>query len=159
MITKFPSYLITTVCLIRKPKRCQSFTNPSPSDDVKYGFCNKSFQKDRPTSDQLNNFTTYLSSLLGLVAEYNSNHAIKVFNSTELHFSEIYFFQNWYFSISKVFLDCWNNYGNKIPIMEIAKKSPWYQLHITWRFYELLFYFFNLSTICTTKLGNMNPTP
>ena len=46
-------------------------------------------------------FTTYLSSLLGVIAEYNSSHAQKwghkyvekVFNSTELHFSEVTFFK------------------------------------------------------------------
>ena len=39
-------------------------------------FVTKSFQKDE-NSDQLNTFTTYLSSLLGVIAEYNSNHAQK----------------------------------------------------------------------------------
>ena len=34
---------------------------------LKYGFCNNSFRK-RWTSDQLNTFTTYLSSLLGVIA-------------------------------------------------------------------------------------------
>ena len=41
---------------------------------LKYGFCSIS---ERWTSDQLNTFTTYLSSLLGVIAEYNSNHAQK----------------------------------------------------------------------------------
>ena len=49
-------------------------------------------------------FWTYLSSHLGVIAEYNSNHAQKwrqicpkVFNPSEFHFSEVTFFQNWYF--------------------------------------------------------------
>ena len=43
---------------------------------LKYGFCDKSFQKDEPlTSWTL--FSTYLSSLLGVIAGYNSNHAQK----------------------------------------------------------------------------------
>ena len=29
----------------------------------------------------------------------DDKYVVKVFNSTELHFSEIYFFQNWYFSV------------------------------------------------------------
>ena len=43
---------------------------------LKYGFCNKVFS-ERWNSDQLNTFTTYLSSLFGVIAEYNSNHAQK----------------------------------------------------------------------------------
>ena len=41
---------------------------------LKYGFCNKVIS-ERWNSDQLTTFTTYLSSLLDLIAEYNSNHA------------------------------------------------------------------------------------
>ena len=44
----------------------------------------------------------FLSSFLGVIAEYSSNHAQnwrqKVFNVSEFHFSEVYFFQNWYFN-------------------------------------------------------------
>ena len=43
---------------------------------LKYGFCNKVIS-ERWNSDQLTTFTTYLSSLLDLIAEYNSNHAQK----------------------------------------------------------------------------------
>ena len=43
---------------------------------LKYGFCNKVIS-ERWNSDQLNTFTTHLSSLLGMIAEYNSNHAQK----------------------------------------------------------------------------------
>ena len=43
---------------------------------LKYGFCNKVIS-ERWNSDELNTFTTYLSSLLGVIAEYNSNHAQK----------------------------------------------------------------------------------
>ena len=60
---------------------------------------------------QVEHFWTYLSSLLGVIAEYNSNHAPqkwrqicpKVFNPSEFHFSEVTFFQNWYFSENKHF--------------------------------------------------------
>ena len=38
-------------------------------------FVTKSFRKDE--TDELNTSTTYLSSLLGVIAEYNSNHAEK----------------------------------------------------------------------------------
>ena len=31
-------------------------------------------------------------------------YVVKVFNSTELHFFEVYFFQNWYFSIVMVII-------------------------------------------------------
>ena len=54
---------------------------------------------------RVEHFWTYLSSPMGVIAEYNSNHAHwwgqicpKVFNSTEFHFSEVYFLQNWYFT-------------------------------------------------------------
>ena len=43
---------------------------------LKYGFCNKVIL-ERWNSDQLTTFTTYLSSLLDVIAEYNSNHAQK----------------------------------------------------------------------------------
>ena len=53
----------------------------------------------------MNTFTTYLSSLLGVIAEYNSNHAQKwgqiCWKSVQLDrvaFFRIDFFQNWYFS-------------------------------------------------------------
>jgi hypothetical protein len=39
---------------------------------------------------RVEHFWTYLSSPMGVIAEYNSR--------TEFHFSEVYFFQNWYFS-------------------------------------------------------------
>ena len=69
----------------------------------------KEVTSEKCNSVELNTFPTYLSSILGVIAEYNSNHAKKwgqicwksvqqVFNSTELYFSEVYFFQNWYFS-------------------------------------------------------------
>ena len=55
---------------------------------------------------RVEHFWTYLSSLLGVIAEYNNNHAQKwrqicpkVFNPSEFHFSEVTFFQNWYFSM------------------------------------------------------------
>ena len=41
---------------------------------LKYRFCSKSFL-ERWTSDQLNTFTTYVSSLLGVIAIEFSNHA------------------------------------------------------------------------------------
>ena len=53
----------------------------------------------------MNTFGHFLSSFLGVIAEYSSNHAQKwrkkcpkVFNASEFHFSEVTFFQNWYFS-------------------------------------------------------------
>ena len=67
----------------------------------------------------LNTFSTYLSSKLDStlcnqnIGEGESNIDDKyicwksvhqVFNSTELHFSEVYFLQNWYFSIWSKFL-------------------------------------------------------
>ena len=60
---------------------------------------------------RVEHFWTYLSSHLGVIAEYNSNHAQKwrqicpkVFNVSEFHFSEVTFFQNWYFNINFVHL-------------------------------------------------------
>ena len=56
----------------------------------------KEFTSEKCNSVELNTFTTYLSSLLGVIDEYNSNHAQKwgkyvekVFNLTEFHFSEV----------------------------------------------------------------------
>ena len=43
---------------------------------LKYGFCNKVISK-RWNSDQLTTFTTYLSSLLGMITIVFSNHAQK----------------------------------------------------------------------------------
>ena len=61
---------------------------------------------------RVEHFWTYLSSHLGVIAEYNNNHAQKwrqtcpkVFNQSEFHFSEVTFFQNWYFSISNLFFN------------------------------------------------------
>ena len=45
-------------------------------DLLKYGFCNKVIS-ERWNSDQLNTFTTYLSSLLGVIAIVFSNHVQK----------------------------------------------------------------------------------
>ena len=69
---------------------------------VKHGFDTtkvpilKEVTSEKCNSVELNTFTTYLSSLLGVIAEYNSNHSQKedkyvekVFNSTEYHFSEV----------------------------------------------------------------------
>ena len=43
---------------------------------LKYGFCNKVIS-ERWNSDELNTFTTYLSSLLGVISIVFSNHAQK----------------------------------------------------------------------------------
>ena len=43
---------------------------------LKYGFCNKVIS-ERWNSDELNTFTTYLFSLLGVIAIVFSNHAQK----------------------------------------------------------------------------------
>ena len=72
---------------------------------LKYQFW-KNVTSEKWNSGGLNTFTTYLSSLLGVIAEYNSNHAQKwrqicpkVFNPSEFHFSEVTFLQNWYFRL------------------------------------------------------------
>ena len=50
---------------------------------VKHGFDTtkvpilKEVTSEKCNSVELNTFTTYLSSLLGVIAEYNSNHAQK----------------------------------------------------------------------------------
>ena len=61
---------------------------------------------------RVEHFWTYLSSPMGVIAIVFSNHAHwwgqicpKVFNSTEFHFSEVYFFQNWYFSIIVIIVE------------------------------------------------------
>ena len=46
------------------------------TDYLKYGFCNKVIS-ERWNSDKLNTFTTYLSSLLGVIAIVFRNHAQK----------------------------------------------------------------------------------
>ena len=57
----------------------------------------KEFTSEKCNSFELNTFSTYLSSLLGVTLKSEDKYVAKVFNSTELHFSEVYFFQNWYF--------------------------------------------------------------
>ena len=103
---------------------------------LKYQFW-KNVTSEKWNSDGLNTFTTYLSSLLGVIAEYNSNHAQKwrqicpkVFNPSEFHFSEVTFFQNWYFSM-KTYYDIlysillsrllWLNIYRKHKMKRIAK--------------------------------------
>ena len=68
---------------------------------LKYQFW-KNVTSEKWNSDGLNTFTTYLSSLLGVIAIVFSNHAqkwrqiyVKVFNPTEFH---------WYFSNQPIFL-------------------------------------------------------
>ena len=78
-------------------------------EGLKYRFCNKVIS-ERWNSDQLNTFTTYLSSLLGVIAEYNSNHAQKwgqiCCKSVQLVRASSFrndLLQNPYFNKSKIF--------------------------------------------------------
>ena len=92
---------------------------------LKYQFWKK-VTSEKWNSDALNTFTTYLSSLLGVIAIVFSNHAQKwrqmcpkVFNPPEFHFSEVTFFQNWYFRTSglyiKIVIQNFSALGVKIP--------------------------------------------
>ncbi len=54
----------------------------------------KEVTSEKCNSGELNTFTTYLSSLLGLIAEYTSNHVQKfrtnmLFNWSEFHLSKM----------------------------------------------------------------------
>ena len=78
----------------------QGFFNVK-ADLLKYQFW-KNVTLEKMNSDGLNTFTTYFSSLLGVIAIVFSNHAqkwrqiyVKVFNPTEFH---------WYFSNQPIFL-------------------------------------------------------
>ena len=69
----------------------------------------------------MNTFTTYLSSLLGVIAEYNTNHAQKwrqmcceSVQPVRVSISEVTFFQNWYFSCA-----AWNVF----PINSLGRVS------------------------------------
>ena len=68
---------------------------------LKYQFW-KNVTSEEWNSGTLNTFGHFLSAFLSMIAEYSSNHAQKwrqtVSNVPEFHFSEVYFFQNWYFS-------------------------------------------------------------
>ena len=58
-------------------------------DRLKYQFW-KNVTSEKWNSGTLNTFGHFLSSFLGVIAP-------KVLNVPEFHFSEVYFFQNWYF--------------------------------------------------------------
>ena len=72
--------------------------------ELKYGFCNKSFRKDETlTSWTLlqhicPHFWAWLLLYSAITPKSEDKYVVKVFNSTEFHFSEVYFFQNCYFS-------------------------------------------------------------
>ena len=53
-----------------------NWTHRDSITSLKYQFW-KNVTSEKWNSDGLNTFTTYLSSLLGVIAEYNSNHAQK----------------------------------------------------------------------------------
>ena len=79
---------------------------------------------------RVEHFWTYLSSLLGVITEYNSNHAQKwrqicpkVFNSPEFHFSEVTFLQNWYFNSKFSGLKICIMASNKIPETPILSRN------------------------------------
>ena len=79
---------------------------------------------------RVEHFWTYLSSLLGVIAEYSSNHAQKwrqicpkVFNSPEFHFSEVTFLQNWYFNSKFSGLKICIMASNKIPETPILSRN------------------------------------
>ena len=76
----------------------------------KYQFW-KNVTSEKWNSDTLNTFGHFLSSLLGVIATVFSNHSQKwrqkVFNVSEFHFSEVTFFQNWYFSRISFSLQFW----------------------------------------------------
>ena len=72
---------------------------------LKYQFW-KNVTSEKWNSGGLNTFTTYLSSLLGVIAEYNSNHAQKwrqicceSVQPARVSFFRSDFFRNWYFKI------------------------------------------------------------
>ena len=74
----------------------------------KYGFCNKSFRKDETlTSWTLlqhicPHFGAWLLLYSAITPQSEDKYVEKVFNSTELYFSEVYFFQNWYFRLKSI---------------------------------------------------------
>jgi hypothetical protein len=53
-------------------------------------------------------------------------YVVKVFNSTELHFSEVYFFQNWYFSPTYSVY-----YKSKAPSKELCTKMALGELGVS----------------------------
>ena len=85
---------------------------------LKYQFW-KNVTLEKWNSGGLNTFGHFLSSLLGVIAIVFSNHAQKwrqicpkVFNPPEFHFSEVTFFQNWYFRTKVTWLDNCSNWAN-----------------------------------------------
>ena len=75
---------------------------------LKYQFWKKSLRKNVTLSSWIlfqhicPHFWAWLLLYSAITPKSEVKYVVKVFNSTELHFSEVYFFQNWYFN---------NNFG------------------------------------------------
>ena len=68
---------------------------------LKYQFWKKSLRKNATLSSWtiFQHICPHFWAWLLLYSTITPKYVVKVFNSTELHFSEVYFFQNWYFSV------------------------------------------------------------
>ena len=102
---------------------------------LKYGFCNK-VTSERWNSDQLNTFTTYLYSLLGVIAEYNRNHDQKW---GQICFKSVQLVRGWSFQNDLL----QNPYFSQLWIDE-GKKSK----HC-FRFWVYNIYYFHLQYVIT----------
>ena len=76
---------------------------------LKFGFCNKLFRKDETlTSWTLlqhicSHFWAWLLLYSAITPKSEDKYVVKVVNWSEFHFSEVTFFQNWYFSSSTIY--------------------------------------------------------
>ena len=80
---------------------------------LKYQFWKKSLWKNATLSSWTLfqhiclHFWVWLLLYSAITPKSEDKYVVKVLNSTELHFSEVYFFQNWYFRRPKISIN-WN---------------------------------------------------
>ena len=73
------------------------------SQSLKYQFWKKSLRKNTTLSSWTlfqhicSHFWAWLLLYSAITPKSEDKYVLILFNSTELHFSEVYFFQNWYF--------------------------------------------------------------
>ena len=77
--------------------------NKNTTNLLKYQFWKKSLRKNATLSSWTlfqhicPHFWAWLLLYSAITPKSEDKYVVKVLNSTELHFSEVYFFQNWYF--------------------------------------------------------------
>ena len=80
---------------------------------LKYQFWKKSLWKNATLSSWTlfqhicPHFWSWLLLYSAITPKSEDKYVVKVFNSTELHISEVYFFQNWYFRMASQMIECY----------------------------------------------------